>query len=247
MAVINAKGIHYKDLNKNIRKLVERGEEKIVLNDIMGQRYIGNGIDKPVEIVINGIPGNDMAAFASGVKITVRGNVQDAVANTMGEGKLIVYGDARDVLGYSMRGGSIYIKGDVGYRAGIHMKGYQDKQPVIIIGGTAGNFLGEYMAGGRIVILGLEREQGGKEEIAGNFIGAGMHGGVIYIRDKVKDYQVGLEVEVREVDEKDRQELRKLLIPYCKEFDLDINKIMDAYFSRLTPVSSRPYGKLYAY
>ncbi len=247
MTVVNAQGIHYRDLNKNIKELIKQGEKEIILNNVRGQRYIGDGIKENVKIIINGIPGNDMAAFARKVEIHVKGNVQDVVGNTMGGGNLVVNGDARDILGYSMRGGSIYIKGSVGYRAGIHMKGYKERQPVIIIGGTAGDFLGEYMAGGRIVVLGLDNYWKTEEKIAGNFIGAGMHGGVIYIRDKIDDYQVGLEVEVTEVDRKDRKELRALLIPYCREFNLNINKIMDAYFSRLSPVSSRPYGKLYAY
>lgn len=34
------------------------------------------------------------------------------------------------------------------------MKAYQDKQPVIVIGGRAGSFLGEYQAGGTILVLG---------------------------------------------------------------------------------------------
>mgnify|MGYP002508363490 CR=1 FL=1 len=44
---------------------------------------------------------------------------------------------------------------NAGYRAGIHMKAYKDKVPVMVIGGTAGSFLGEYQAGGVIVVLGL--------------------------------------------------------------------------------------------
>ena len=35
----------------------------------------------------------------------------------------------------------IFIKGDVGYRVGIHMKAYENLYPVIIIGGTAQDFL----------------------------------------------------------------------------------------------------------
>lgn len=33
-----------------------------------------------------------------------------------------------------MRGGRIYVRGDAGYRTGIHMKAYEDKTPVMIIG-----------------------------------------------------------------------------------------------------------------
>lgn len=36
------------------------------------------------------------------------------------------------------------------------MKAYKEKVPVMVIGGTAGSFLGEYQAGGVIVVLGLE-------------------------------------------------------------------------------------------
>ena len=54
-----------------------------------------------------------------------------------------------------MRSGKIFIKGDVGYRVGIHMKAYENLYPVIIIGGTAQDFLGEYMAGGLLIVLGL--------------------------------------------------------------------------------------------
>lgn len=40
--------------------------------------------------------------------------------------------------GYSMRCGKIYVQGNAGYRAGIHMKVYKEKIPVMIIGRCAG-------------------------------------------------------------------------------------------------------------
>lgn len=43
-----------------------------------------------------------------------------------------------------MRGGAIYVQGNAGYRAGVHMKAYGDRLPMIVIGGRAGSFLGEY-------------------------------------------------------------------------------------------------------
>ena len=58
------------------------------------------------------------------------------------------------------------------------MKEYKDKKPVIVIGGEVGSFLGEYLAGGIIVVLGA----GSKDIPVGNFTGTGMHGGAIYIR-----------------------------------------------------------------
>lgn len=245
LALIDAEGVYYKNLNKKIKELIAGGELEITLENVNGQRYVGDGIKDEVKININGTPGNDMAAFAGGVNIEVKGNVQDAVANTMNSGKVIVHGNAGDVLGYSMRGGDVFIKGKTGYRTGIHMKGFKDKQPTIIIGETAGDFFGEYMAGGRLILLGLNRKKG--EPIIGNYIGTGMHGGIIYIRDRIEEYKVGLEVKVEKAGREDRKELRKILKDYCNIFDYNIEKIMNAEFSRLTPVSSRPYGNLYAY
>ena len=68
------------------------------------------------------------------------------IGNTMNDGRVIVHGNSTDITGYSMRGGKIFIQGEVGYRVGIHMKAYKEKQPLIVIGGKAGDFFGEYMA-----------------------------------------------------------------------------------------------------
>jgi len=177
---IDCKGMYYRKLNRMIRDAVEEGETGFILDNVNGQRYIGNGINKKVSITINGVPGNDLAMFMNGPALVVNANAQDGVANTMNAGEIIIHGSAGDVLGYGMRGGKMYIKGNVGYRTGIHMKQYKKQIPVIIAGGTAGDFLGEYMAGGVLVLLGLDRD--GNTPIAGDYLGTGMHGGVIYIR-----------------------------------------------------------------
>lgn len=57
-----------------------------------------------------------------------------------------------------MRGGKIYVRDHAGYRAGIHMKEYKKKVPIMIIGGCAGSFLGEYQAGGILIVLGLQED-----------------------------------------------------------------------------------------
>ena len=53
----------------------------------------------------------------------------------MNAGEIVVHGNVGDACGYAMRGGKIYIKGDCGYRAGIHMKAYQQHFPVMVVGG----------------------------------------------------------------------------------------------------------------
>ena len=97
----------------------------------------------------------------------------------MNDGAIFVHGSSGDATGYAMRGGKIYVRGNAGYRAGIHMKAYREKQPVLIIGGEAGSFLGEYQAGGIIIVLGLG--SGGRAPV-GRFVGTGMHGGRMLLR-----------------------------------------------------------------
>jgi glutamate synthase domain-containing protein 3 len=108
-----------------------------------------------MDIEIFGTPGNDLGAFLYGHQIRVHGNAQDGVGNTMDAGEIVVEGRAGDVLGFSMRGGKIFVRDSVGYRTALHMKEYEDKRPVLVIGGTSQDFLGEYMAGGIVILLGL--------------------------------------------------------------------------------------------
>lgn len=241
---IDAKNLHYRELNEKIHQTIRQGAREITLRNVNGQRYIGDGIRKNIKIQIEGVPGNDLAAFMDGPTIIVNSNAQDAVGNTMNGGKVVIHGDAGDVLGYGMRGGKLFIKGDAGYRIGIHMKAFKKHIPIIIIGGTARDFLGEYQAGGVIILLGLGRD--GKRP-AGNYIGTGMHGGVIYIQGEVDPFQLGKEVSMSPINEMDEERLRIYLKEYCEDFGLPLDGVMGNKFIKLLPTYLRPYGRIYAY
>jgi len=242
---IDASGLHYRELNVRLREVITNGTQKVELHNVYGQRYIGTNLDKSVDIEIFGTPGNDLGAFMDGPKIIVHGNAQDGCGNTMNSGEIIIHGHAGDILGLSARGGKIFVRDDVGYRAGIHMKEYQDKNPVVVIGGTAQDFLGEYMAGGILVLLGLNLDE--SEYHKARFIGTGMHGGVIYLRGNVKDYQLGKEVGSAPLEEKDYQLLQKLVGEFAAHFGYEAAEILKHDFIKLFPRWLRPYGRLYAY
>jgi glutamate synthase domain-containing protein 3 len=241
---IDAYRLTYKTLNEQIHSLIRAGEQHIVLDNVNGQRYIGCGLKQSVQLVVNGVPGNDLAAFMNGPTILVHGSAQDAIGNTMSAGKVVVYGDAGDIVGYSMRGGKLYIRGNAGYRVGIHMKSYREKFPVIIIGGTAGDFFGEYMAGGILILLGLDDKQG---SIAGNYLGTGMHGGIIYIRGEIEQHQLGREVALARLEMDDQEQLQRYLADYCQNFGVNLREVLNREFVKLIPYSHRPYGEIYAY
>jgi len=243
---IDADGLFYKDLNKLLRDVMLNYQpEKITLYNVYGQRYIGTNLRQATKLEIFGTPGNDLGAFMDGPTIHVFGNAQDGCGNTMNSGEIIVHGNAGDILGFSARGGEIFVKGNVGYRVGIHMKEYQDKKPKLVIGGTAQDFLGEYMAGGVLIVLGLGFN--GNDRHKADFIGTGMHGGVIYIRGKVEDYQLGKEVSQLEIDENDRETIERYVSKFAKYFSYDAKDILSGEFTKLLPLSHRPYGRLYAY
>ena len=248
--VLAASGIPYRTLNAQVKALVAQGARTIRVRGVTGQRYIGTNLRQPVHITIEGVPGNDLGAFMDGPHIEVLGDAQDGCGNTMNDGSIVIHGSAGDIVGHSMRGGKIFVRDNVGYRVGIHMKEYGSVRPVIVVGGTAQHFLGEYMAGGVMVVLGRQLESTGVHP--SRYVGTGMHGGVIYMRGNVQSAFLGKEVGVARVDEKDEALLRELVGEYAQRFAGDAaprlaRQLLDSPFTRLLPLTQRPYGTLYAY
>jgi glutamate synthase domain-containing protein 3 len=241
---IDAQGIYYRDLNSKIRESVANGAERIELNNVNGHYYIGDGINRPVTIHVNGVPGNDLGAFMNGATIIVNDNGQDNIGNTMNAGKVVVHGHAGDVIGYGMRGGKVHILKDVGYRVGIHMKSYNENKPVLIAGGKAGDFFGEYMAGGVLILLGMFSDDPDKPKHGFRF-GTGMHGGVIYVRGAVDESKLSREVGVFALTREDEDALKEYLKDYCHDFKLDYKEVMNEQFVKILPKSKRPYGNMY--
>ena len=235
--LLNVKGLDYKTLNEALRQ----NSGDITIENCCGQRFIAAGMtDK--NITINGVPGNALGAYLNGATITVNANAQDAVGDTMNEGEIVVHGNIGDAAGYAMRGGKILVKGNAGYRAGIHMKSYKEKVPIMVIGGTAGSFLGEYQAGGVIVVLGLEAMD---KKIVGFFPCTGMHGGKIFLRSDCKDVKFPSQVTARPANATDIEELKVYVSEYCEVFGYDMSEVLTSPFTVVTPDSKNPYKQMY--
>jgi len=104
---------------------------------------------------------------------------------------------------------------------------------VLVIRSTAQDFLGEYMAGGILVLLGLNLGEG--EYHKAKFISTGMHGGLIYIRGNVEDYQLGKEVGVGELEENDYRILRQCVSEFAARFSYEAEAILRRKFMKLFP------------
>jgi glutamate synthase domain-containing protein 3 len=241
---VDAEGIYYRELNALLRQLIKiDGIKRLEIHNVVGQRYLGTGLNTGIEIHIYGTPGNDLGAFMSGPKIFVHGNAQDGCGNTMNDGQIVIEGHAGDTTGLSMRGGKLFIRDYIGYRSGIHMKQYENKLPEIVIGQTAGDFLAEYMAGGVIVVLGLNLKEG--EVSKARFVGTGMHGGVIYERGEILQPVAG--TKVLDVGKRDMKTIESLVKEYCSHFGMDPEPILASKFKKILPVSKRPYANLFSH
>lgn len=241
--VIDVKGMHYSPLNRMIREAVASGVKEIVLNNVLGQRFIGNGVRGDAKIIINGVPGGDLGMFMSGPECEIFGNAEHAPGNTMDQGSLIIHGSAGDAVAHSMRGGKVFVKGNIGYRGGIHMKEYEGKRPILAIGGTSHAFLGEYMAGGLILVLGIGHEPG----VQDRGIGSGIHGGEIVIRGDVDDKLLGVGAKKVEFTEDDLTRLSPVIEDFCERFDIDSSQFLDTNYSRIIPASARPFAGKYTW
>lgn len=233
---LQAHELGYRSLNEKIRNT----DEDVVIYDCYGERFIGAGASNKT-ITIYGTPGNALGAYLDGATIFVNGNAQDATGDTMNDGKIIISGNAGDALGYAMRGGKIFVKGYAGYRTGIHMKEYQDRKPVIVVGGSTGSFLGEYLAGGLIIVLGLDTDS----FPTGYFTGVGMHGGEIFIRSSKAPKNLPKQVSVNVAEEADIRRIEDVLAEFSVLFGIKMEEILSKTFYRLTPNARSPYKQLY--
>lgn len=227
--------------SRELNELIRGAGEKCTVTGCCGQRFLGAGMSGLI-ITMEGIPGNALGAYLNGAQITVHGNAQDAVGDTMNDGRIVVHGSIGDAAGYAMRGGEIFVQGNAGYRAGIHMKEYGQKIPVMVIGGCAGSFLGEYQAGGIILVLGLNAQ--GKP-IVHNFPCTGMHGGKLILRGDVSGLSFPGQVTARPASPEDLGLIEKYVKTYCELFGGDCAQILDAPFTVVSPDSSNPYKQMY--
>ncbi len=235
--------MHYHKLSNIINEKINRGFTRFVLEGVIGQRYIGAGLGHDVEIDIIGVPGQDLAVFNGGARIRVFGNAQDGVGNTMNDGYISVHGSVGDIPGHMVRNGRIYIKGSAGFRAGIMMKEYGTKSPVMVVGERIGDYVGEYMAGGTIVVLGYSLDN--HESPVSRHVASGMFGGKILIRGVITEGQLGKGALMKKAGQSDVEEIYPYLEEFADEFDLDLRKIVDAPFSVILRAAERPYGNLY--
>lgn len=219
-----------------INELAANAHDAVIISDCCSQRYLGCGLDHQT-LIIDGTPGNDLGALMNGARIILHGNAQEGLGNTMNDGEIIIHGHCGDTCAYSMRGGKIYIRDSVGVRCGIHMKEHDTKKPILIIGESAGEFLGEYMSGGLIVILNRLNEF---EPLPAS-TAVGQHGGLILVRVADIDHNKYENLAKKE----DIKLIEAYLHEFCEYFNEDVNMYLHSRYRVLKPAAKDPYADYY--
>lgn len=122
------------------------------------------------------------------------------------------------------------------------MKAYKQHKPVIVIGGRAGSFLGEYQAGGLILVLGLHTDG---RPIVHFFPCTGMHGGKMVFRGDVSSIRFPDQVTLHNATAEDMAEIAPYVREYCRLFDRDAEAMLRDNYTVITPDSKNPYQQMY--
>ena len=163
-----------------------------------------------------------IAAGMSRKSIEIDGIPGNALGAYLNGADITVHGNAQDAVGDTMSAGRIVIHGN--------------------IGDAAGYFLGEYQAGGLIVVLALHTD--GKP-VTGYFPCTGMHGGKMVFRGDVSRVPFPSQVTAHAATEADKAEFAPYVREYCRLFGRDADAMLRDPYTVVTPDSKNPYKQMY--
>ncbi|AEM39302.1 ferredoxin-dependent glutamate synthase [Pyrolobus fumarii 1A] len=212
---IHAGGKAPREVNREVKRAVESGASRIIVEDPGGIHYLAVGLEASVEIVVRGSVGYFVGGLAHGPRIVVEGNAGWFPGDNMTSGEVIVEGDTGNGAGQYLFGGTVVIKGDAGDRvAALAKRGF------VIIGGDVGLAAGLYMMGGTLVILGN----------AGPATGEMIIGGTIYVGGDVES--LGKNAKLAEASAEEVEQINQILARYGL-------RGKSSYY-KVTPISRRP-------
>jgi NADPH-dependent glutamate synthase beta subunit-like oxidoreductase/glutamate synthase domain-containing protein 3/NAD-dependent dihydropyrimidine dehydrogenase PreA subunit len=178
-------------LEETIQKAVERGYRNLNIH-AYGQHGIGGrlwraGTD-PINLHIDGHPGQRVGSMGyPNTFIDIKGPASDDVGWLNAGAQILVRGNASNGVANAMAQGKIFVKGNIGSR-GMTMTKHNPRfeAPQLWVLGSAGDYFGEFMAGGIAVICGH------KPQNSSNVLGyrplVGMVGGKVFFRGPHQGY-----------------------------------------------------------
>ncbi|MFP6775910.1 MAG: GXGXG motif-containing protein [PS1 clade bacterium] len=174
-ASIDAQELTPREINRQIRELMEQGIGDITVDNPMSRHGVGVGILNRVNLTFSDSLGYFGCGLIDGPNIHINGRVGWSCGENMMAGTIVIDKNAGSTFGAAIRGGDLVCRGSVGARTGIDQKG-----GTIIVGGDTGAFSGFMMQRGRMIVCGD----------AGMNLGDSMYDGVIYVGGEVEELGV---------------------------------------------------------
>ena len=172
-------------IEEQIQKAVAQGHRALQI-DAFGQHGIGGRLwragNEPISIHVAGQPGQRLGSMGfPNTFIEVLGPASDDVGWLNAGSEIVIHGNAGNGCANAMAQGKIYISGNIGAR-GMTMTKHNPRfdPPELWVLGGAGDYFGEFMAGGIAVICGYDAQN--TDNILGYRPLVGMVGGKVFFR-----------------------------------------------------------------
>jgi NADPH-dependent glutamate synthase beta subunit-like oxidoreductase/glutamate synthase domain-containing protein 3/NAD-dependent dihydropyrimidine dehydrogenase PreA subunit len=178
-------------IEEQIQAAVEQGHRNLRI-EAYGQHGIGGRLwragNEAVQIEIIGQPGQRVGSMGfANTSIEVHGPASDDVGWLNAGAEIVVHGNVGNGCANAMAQGKIYVAGNIGAR-GMTMTKQNPRfdPPELWVLGAAGDYFGEFMAGGIAVICGYEAQN--SDNILGYRPFVGMVGGKVFFRGPCGGY-----------------------------------------------------------
>ena len=199
MIEIDLDSLGVRSLNERLHGLPADTNERLwVIRNPKGAHALAVGLERPVEIEIDGPVGYYCAGMNKEAAITVIGHAGPGFAENIMSGIVRVKGNASQGTAASGHGGLVIIEGDASSRCGISMKGVD-----IVVGGSVGHLSAFMAQAGHLVVCGD----------TGPHLGDSIYEAVIYVRGKVAS--LGADCVEKEMSDRHRETLAGLLARAC--------------------------------
>jgi NADPH-dependent glutamate synthase beta subunit-like oxidoreductase/glutamate synthase domain-containing protein 3/ferredoxin len=187
----NDKRIPSRVLEEMIHRHIKNGRRNIEV-DALGQHGIGGRLwdagNEQVSIRITGQSGQRTGSLGNAnTKIEIFGPASDDIGWLNAGAQIVVHGHASNGVMNGAAQGKVYIGGSIGAR-GMTMTKQNPRfePPELWVLGSAGDYFGEFMAGGIAVICGNDYTP--EDQIMGHRPLVGMVGGKVFVRGSVKGF-----------------------------------------------------------
>jgi glutamate synthase domain-containing protein 3 len=176
MAEIDCVGRPVREINAEIRRVIDLGDTNILVKNPAARHNLGVAILKAANVKFDGSVGYYCGGLMDGASLEITGSAGWGVAESMLTGTVVVRGSAGNGTAAAIRGGTVVIHGDAAARLGVsikgglalvagncgYMAGFMGQKGTIIVCGDTGEAFGDSMyatvcfVGGRIGGMGTD-------------------------------------------------------------------------------------------